>query len=444
MVSRTQFGFRDWNYFNEAWLKYTCRNIEEELGDGWISNIHPDEQERVVHTYYEAFQQMKDFIIEYRLKNFNGEYRWMINFGMPYFDLENKFAGYLGSCYDIDDRKKYEETINTLLRIGETLYSSLEINQILDSLVMESIQLANAEGGFACVKNNGEFVVNRYYHKDHWEYFEKQYQATDKSLNRFASDGDETIFADASNLNTIDQELVNKYNIRQAISVPLFNSESELIGFFEIHNKKKNKGFNKDDINLLSSFARSASISIMKSMNYEQLRKAEKQLRDSESGLRNLAAQLQYARETERQKIAREVHDELGQLFTGINLNISLLTELIEQNKRPTTGEIIEELHSVQKFVDRGIQSVRDISGSLRSYVLDHLGLVPAVHEYCREIERMSNIKCNFHSEVDSFNFNDERNVALFRIIQEGITNILRHAEASIIDVTINLLDDNL
>ncbi len=432
------------NYFNEAWLKYTGRKIEEELGDGWTSNLHPDERERVVRTYYEAFRQMKDFILEYRLKNSNGEYRWMINFGMPYFDLENKFAGYLGSCYDIDDRKKYEETINTLLRIGEKLYSSLEINQILDSLVTESIQLANAEGGFACVKNDEEFVVNRYYHKDHWEYFEKQYQASDKSLNRFASKGDETIFADASNLNTIDQELVNKYNIRQAISVPLFNSESELIGFFEIHNKKINKGFNKDDINLLSAFARSASISIMKSMNYEQLRKAEKQLRDSESGLRNLAAQLQYARETERQKIAREVHDELGQLFTGINLNISLLTELIEQNKRPTSGEIIEELHSVQKFVDRGIQSVRDISGSLRSYVLDHLGLVPAVQEYCREIERMSNIKCNFNSEVDSFNFNDERNVALFRIIQEGITNILRHAEATIIDVTINLQDANL
>ncbi len=432
------------NYFNKAWLNYTGRTIEEELSEGWVTNLHLDEREKVVKVYNEAFRQKKYFTVEYRLKDSHGEYKWMIDFGMPYFDIENNFAGFIGSCYDIDDRKKYEETINTLLRIGEKLYSSLEINQILDSLVIESIQLANAEGGFACVKNENEFVVKRYYHKDHWEYFERNYQIDDNILKRFDSTREAILINNVGNYENIDQELVSKYSIRQILSTPLFGSNGDLIGFFEIHNKKANKEINKDDMYLLNAVARNASISIAKSLNYEQLRKTEIQLRNSESELRNLAVQIQYAREAERQHIAREVHDELGQLFTGINLNISLLTELIEQNQKPTVDEIIYELRSVQQYVQKGIQAVRDISGSLRSYVLDHLGLIPAVQEYCREIERMSNVKCNFQSEVESFNFSDERNVAVFRIIQEAITNVLRHAEATIIDVTICQSDTNL
>ncbi|MBI3125407.1 MAG: PAS domain S-box protein [Ignavibacteriales bacterium] len=432
------------NYLNKAWLNYVGRKIEDENGDGWTSNLHPDERENTVKLYHESFRQRKSFTLEHRLKDSIGEYRWMINFGMPYSDMENNFAGYLGSCYDIDDRKKYEETINTLLRIGERLYSSLEINQILDSLVTESIHLASAESGFACIKNEDEFVIGRYYHKDHWEYYDKKYRVEDKILKQFGSNREPILANEQANQENIDQELVNRYSVRQAISTPLFGSNGELMGFFEIHNKKGNKGFTKDDINLLTAVARNASISIAKSLNYEQLRKAETQLRNSESELRSLAAQIQYARETERQHIAREVHDELGQLFTGINLNISLLTEMIEQNQEPSVSEIIDELHSVQQFVNKGIQTVRDISGSLRSYVLDHLGLIPAVQEYCREIERMSNVTCNFKSEVESFNFNDEKNVALFRIIQEAITNVLRHAEATVINVMISQREGSL
>lgn len=432
------------NYFNKAWLNYTGNTIEEEMGDGWTSNLHPDEKGKVITLYYEAFQQKKSFTLEFRLRNQYGDYRWMLNFGMPYFDLENNFAGYLGSCYDIDDRKKYEETINTLLRIGEKLYSSLEINQIMDTLVTESIQLVNAESGFASVKNENQFIVKRYYHKDHWEFFDKTYKAEEDILKRFYKNREAIVINDSINKDIIDKELSAKYDIRQIISTPLFGSNGELIGFFEIHNKKLNKGFSKEDANLLNAVARNASVSIVKSLNYEQLYITEKQLRQSESELRNLAAQIQYAREAERQHIAREVHDELGQLFTGINLNISLLTELIEQNQKPSIAEILDELHSVQQFVNKGIQTVRDISGSLRSYVLDHLGLIPAVQEYCREIERMSNVKCNFNSELELINYDDEKNVALFRIIQEAITNVLRHAEATEINVTIGQLEKDL
>jgi len=160
-------------------------------------------------------------------------------------------------------------------------------------------------------------------------------------------------------------------------------------------------------------------------------KEAESALLNSESELRKLTAQIQFSREAERQAIAREIHDQLGQLFTGINLNVSYIIDILEEGKHIEVKEIIKELAAVKSYVDQGVEKVRDISGKLRSYVLDHFGLVPALHEYCREIERIGGIKCNFECGLESIDLNDERNISLFRIIQEALTNILRHAKAT-------------
>jgi PAS domain S-box-containing protein len=433
-----------YNYFNKAWLNYTGRSLQDELGDGWMANLYPEDRKKVIDNYDLAFKQQKEFILEFRLKNSRNEYRWLVGFGMPYFDIKNNFAGFIGSCYDINERKKYEETINVLMRISEKLYSSLDINQILDSLIIDSIQLANADGGIACIKNDNEFEVKRYYNKDHWEYYEKRYKAEGNLFNQMLSERKSILLNPIDEKNSFDNELITKYGIKQLVATPLFGTGGEIIGFFQVHYNKLQRETAEDKINILNSVAKNASIAIVKSLNYEQLRKTENQLRSSESGLRNLTVQIQYARETERQKIAREVHDELGQLFTGINLNVSFLAERLEQNEKIPTDEMIDELNSVQQFVKIGIQTVRDIAVSLRSYVLDQLGLIPAIQEYCREIERMSSIKCIFKSSVESVNFSDERNAALFRIFQEALTNVLRHAEASHISITISQNGANL
>lgn len=431
-----------YDYFNKAWLNYTGRKLEEELAIGWETNLHPNDKDKVIRNFNELFQQRKYIIQEYRLKNSTGEYRWLINFGMPYSDVENNFAGYLGSCYDIHERKKYEETIDVMMRVSEQLYSSLDINQILDLLVTESIQLTKASSGFACIKAEEVFCIRRIFNVDHWEYFDKQYAGNEYIIKILEKSRKAMLVKDFTDQN--NEELIKKFNVRQLIRTPLFGANGEIIGFFELHYNNVEKEIQEDEINLINSIAKNASIAIIKSLNYEQLRITESQLRNSESELRNLTAQIQYARETERRDIAREIHDELGQLFTGINLNISFLKEQLEQNQKLTLDEIIAELASVQQIVKKGIQTVRDLSGSLRSYVLDHLGFISAVQEYCREIERISNIKCAFQSNLDSFDLSEEKNVALFRIIQEALTNVLRHADATLISITINKNEKNL
>jgi diguanylate cyclase (GGDEF)-like protein/PAS domain S-box-containing protein len=102
------------NYFNRTWLEFTGRPLEMELGDGWTEGVHPDDFKGCVDTYLEAFAAQRPFSMEYRLRRYDGEYRWILDIGRPFFDPEGQFAGYIGSCFDITDKKLAEEQIRTL------------------------------------------------------------------------------------------------------------------------------------------------------------------------------------------------------------------------------------------------------------------------------------------------------------------------------------------
>jgi PAS domain S-box-containing protein len=95
-------------FFNTAWLNYTGRTLEQELGDGWSQGVHPNDLDRCLKTYIEAFDARKPFVMEYRLRRHDGEYRWVSDNGVPRYDRERNFAGYIGSCVDLTDRRKAE------------------------------------------------------------------------------------------------------------------------------------------------------------------------------------------------------------------------------------------------------------------------------------------------------------------------------------------------
>lgn len=99
------------NYFNKSWLKFTGRHQEQECGKGWLEGIHPDDKEKYFDTYYEAFKEQKPFVVDYRLKNNEGNYRYLASFGKPMLGLENEFIGYIGTCFDIQDRIDAEHLI---------------------------------------------------------------------------------------------------------------------------------------------------------------------------------------------------------------------------------------------------------------------------------------------------------------------------------------------
>ncbi len=99
------------NYFNAVWLEFTGRTLEQEIGNGWVEGVHPDDREECVKVYLNAFDARQAFSMEYRLQNWNGEYRWILDKGTPRFSSDGSFVGYIGSCIDITERKQAEEKI---------------------------------------------------------------------------------------------------------------------------------------------------------------------------------------------------------------------------------------------------------------------------------------------------------------------------------------------
>ena len=96
------------DYFNTTWLEFTGRTMDQEFGNGWAEGVHPDDFDFCLQTYVNAFDKREAFLMEYRMKNKFGEYRWIRDFGRPFYDLDNAFLGYIGSCYDITENKNNE------------------------------------------------------------------------------------------------------------------------------------------------------------------------------------------------------------------------------------------------------------------------------------------------------------------------------------------------
>ena len=103
------------DYFNATWLAFTGRTLEQEVGNGWAEGVHPDDFDRCVAFYLENFAAQRAFEMEYRLRRADGAFRYLFDRGVPYTDAEGKFAGFIGSCVDIDDRRKADEAKQVFL-----------------------------------------------------------------------------------------------------------------------------------------------------------------------------------------------------------------------------------------------------------------------------------------------------------------------------------------
>jgi PAS domain S-box-containing protein len=105
---------RKCEYFNKPWLNFTGRTLEQELGDGWVEGVHPEDRQHCLRVYTESFDARRPFEMEYRLRHRNGDHRWVIDCGVPRFMPDGSFTGYIGSCLDIAERKLSEAAARDL------------------------------------------------------------------------------------------------------------------------------------------------------------------------------------------------------------------------------------------------------------------------------------------------------------------------------------------
>jgi signal transduction histidine kinase len=163
-------------------------------------------------------------------------------------------------------------------------------------------------------------------------------------------------------------------------------------------------------------------------------------LRKSRQQLRQLSASLQEARETESRRIARQIHDNLGAALTGLKMDIAWINKHIQDPR----SLLQARLQSMSELIDQTVDSVRRIATELRPAILDEVGLVPALEWQLREFQSRTGIACSFEGGLENSDLNDAEATAVFRIFQESLTNIARHAHASQVRVAVEENEQSL
>jgi two-component system CheB/CheR fusion protein len=148
------------NYFNKQWLNFTGRTVEQEVGNGWSEGLHPDDLERCLNTYHTAFDARKPFLMEYRLRRHDGEYRWVMDTGVPRFAPDGTFSGYIGSCFDITERKRAEEELRSADRRKEEFLAVLS-HELRNPLAPIQTALDLLEQAGACGDTRRELATIR-------------------------------------------------------------------------------------------------------------------------------------------------------------------------------------------------------------------------------------------------------------------------------------------
>ncbi len=237
------------------------------------------------------------------------------------------------------------------------------------------------------------------------------------------------------------QEAVTQRGYASILGAPLL-AEGKSFGSLTIYSAKPD-AFDREEMALLQQMADDLAFGIVALRARDERRRAENALRASEeelklsqAQLRNLAAHLQSAREAERTHLAREIHDELGQYLTGLKIDVASLEELIKQRNPETEQALLRKLQAMSQLLDTTVQSVRKIASELRPAVLDSLGLLAAIEWQAEEFQRRTGIRCECFLTAEAVQLDRDGATAVFRILQESLTNVMRHANATRVSIT--------
>ncbi len=174
--------------------------------------------------------------------------------------------------------------------------------------------------------------------------------------------------------------------------------------------------------------------------DFTRKKKLESELEESKTEARLLSKKLMEAQEEERRRISRDLHDELGQFVTSAKMHVDNLAAFMDRG-RPEAQDVANGLH---KRLDATLAAIRRISFSLRPSILDDLGLIPAIESYLEQFEQMTRIQCDWDCRAEDEDYPPEVKTALYRILQEALTNVARHAKANRVRVGLFQKDGKL
>ncbi|MDP2207914.1 MAG: PAS domain S-box protein [Bacteroidota bacterium] len=346
------------------------------------------------------------------------------------------------SIADITDRKLAEEEIKTtneeLKILNKVILESasyLDIHHILENALDEALRITNLEGGTICLINPDNTLSLA----AHRATSSNKIKAGDCLCGNCAAEKCPLILWTREEvLRYSTREVARGEDIRFHAAFPIIIKD-KVLGVLCVFTRTDAKP-TKRSLKLLETITSQMSLSLENAKLYEQSQNQVVTLQNLTEQFRLLAERLRTAREDERIGIAREIHDELGQVLTALKIDLTLF-----QNKLPKRNNFFKkDLEGIISLVDSIIKTVQKISTELRPAVLDDLGLNAAIEWQVWEFQNRTGIIFDVSKIEDIGKLERHTATALFRIFQEALTNIARHSAASKVEIVMKHIDSDI
>lgn len=417
------------NPFLEQMSKY---HLEEVVNKDWFEIFIPDSSRtELKRLFSHALQDSptKGSVTELRTKD--DQIRLVEWYDKSLKDLQGNTIGLLAIGQDVTERKRIEEKVlknaaqaEALANIAARINAKLDLDTVLQNICEEiaraipslpssSVMLMDGESGqfyFAATYGAYSGLTNEIspIARSMYEYQIEKYGST-------------FVVPDIRDKQYFSDPWFNKLSrLRTVVSASLLH-QGKLIGVLSLASHIDPYIPTADELAFIQALANHATIAITNASLFQQISESQKRLQ-------SLSQRLVEVQENERYRLARELHDEIGQVLTSLSLVLEMIKNSCH-NGNPDPGEIFSKLENAQEMANTLLKQVRELALDLRPGMLDDLGLLPALLAYFDRYKEQTRIQVSFkHSGIDR-RFPGEIETTTFRIIQEALTNVARHAQ---------------
>jgi len=419
---------------NKSALKITgCKNKSEFIKQNSAKQFLDPGDKRKFSAAIKEFGFVVDF--EVCIRNKTGEEVICMLSSLPIKEGKDTILGHQHIIRDVTELRRQQKIQETLLKITEAATSTKDIKTLLKQLHKELAQLINADNFYVALYDEDADAYSFPHYADEFDKINEFEQMTlKKSLTDYIRRKGKALFVDRemrSRLKKSGEAIMIGTQCPIWLGSPLITSKG-VIGVVVVQSYRDPNMYTRDDLELL------VFISGQIARVIEQ-KQADEEIRNSHEQLRHLSAHLHSVKEEESKRIARDLHDSLGQILTALKFDISMLDkQLDEQFPAEEYTSLKRKTKSMISKVDATVEAMRRISANLRPAVLDDMGLNAAIEWLAGDFRSRTNIGCiiQFSSE-DEIVSDREAATTLYRIVQEALTNIIKHSNASNVHVSL-------